>query len=148
MAFNEPPTCVQTTLEALVSPEYIRGVQISKVVWNIVPAWFPSVPTMVSRDGLAQHFTLKFCEDDHDLSSTCTRSGYHDHAPARYYQRNELSRGASSVCFHSFDYIHVFSMQIVATFRSWWRPIARVDRRFSRVLQDEWYYLCTEGRST
>ena len=54
---NEPHDATHTAVEALESLAYINSREISKVVWNIVPAWFSSVPTMVSGNGFAQNLT-------------------------------------------------------------------------------------------
>ena len=53
MTLNEPHNAAQTAADVHQSLGYNHSREISKVVWNIVPDWFPSIPTIVVRDGVS-----------------------------------------------------------------------------------------------
>ena len=72
MALNEPHKATQTAVEGHQSIGYSHSGEISKVVWGNVPAWFPSVPIMVSRDDFAAKIKHENHVDDHDLRTMCT----------------------------------------------------------------------------
>ena len=63
---------------------------MSKVVWNIVLAWFPSVPIMVVRDDFSANVKQKIHADDQNLSPAPIRSRYHDHAVAWCYHQTAV----------------------------------------------------------
>ena len=63
---NEPHAMIQTAAEAHESTTYAYRMKLSKVVWDIVPAWSSSPPTIVSRNGFAKNLTSWFWADGHN----------------------------------------------------------------------------------
>ena len=55
---NEQYNATQIAVEGHRSLDRNRSREISKVMRNIVPAWFSSIPTMVTRDSFAANLTL------------------------------------------------------------------------------------------